>query len=271
VPKLREKYSKHYEANIPFVHRFLIDTEIYEGVSFNNSVVTPNQISPFDGSDIDYKLCYFDIEVANKGTPITPKYVEEAPDAVICFTIYAEGKYVTVVWRGDFDERYEKVSDDWYILYRNNEKDLLIDFASIISKIDPDVLIAWNSSEFDIPYLRARMNQYGIEFDWSRFAEFDLMRAYATFILNKRNKYVALKQVAVDEGLVTKDEVEEFKLDWWRFNINKLLKYSKDDVRYIVGIDNKRLLFNEARMRRLLSGVVRFNDTFYPRTMTELN
>jgi len=269
VPKIREKYTKHYEANILFVHRFLIDAGIHEGIDFTNSVITPNQIVPCNVDDLDYVLCFLDIEVANKGTPITPKYVEEAPDPIICFTLYVDGKYLTVIWRGDFEERYEKVTNDWYVLYRNNEKDLLIDFASIVSKIDPDVLVAWNSSDFDIPYLKSRMKQYDIDFDWSRFAEFDLMRAYASFVLNKQNKYVGLKDVAVDEGLVSEEEKSEFDLNWWRLDMTKLLKYNRDDVRFMVEINKKRSLFSNARMRRQLAGVLRFNDTFYPRPLID--
>jgi len=268
VPEVRENYERHYEANIPFVHRFLIDREVYEGIEFDDTVISHEGLRPTN-VDLDYVLCYLDIEVANKGTPITPKYVEEAPDAVICYTIYVGGKYLTVIWRSDFEERYEKRSDNWYVLYRNNETDALIDFASIIDKIDPDVLIAWNSSDFDIPYLKNRMKQFGIDFDWSKYAEFDLMRAYASFVLNKHNKYVALKDVGVDEGLITPEEKEEFTLDWWRFDVERLLRYNMRDVWLMVEIDKKRALFNNARMRRQMSGVVKFNDTFYPKTMID--
>ena len=269
VPKLRERYTKHYEANILFVHRFMIDKGIFEGVKFDDTVVTPDQISPYNCDDIDYNLCYFDIEVANKGTPITPEYVERAPDPVICFTIYTKGKYLTVVWRADFKERYEKVADNWYILYRSNERDLLYDFASIIDKIDPDVLIAWNSTSFDLPYLKNRMKQYDIKLDWSKFADFDLMRAYASFVLNKKNKYIGLKEAVVNEGIADKDEVKEFDLNWWRFDIDSLLKYNRDDVKYMVQIDAKRGLFSGARDRRFLAGLPSFNDTFYPRSLID--
>lgn len=262
VPVVRERYQKHYEANIPFVHRFLIDKEVYEGVSINcdSDYVTPDMVSPCD-CDIDYRKCYFDIEVANKGSPITPEYVEEAPDPVICVTIYV-GKYITFVWRSDFRSMYRRVSDDWYVVYCDSEKSLLMKFASLVSKIDPDVLIAWNGSDFDIPYIRARMNRYGIYFDWGRFAEFDLMHAYAKFVMNKSVKYVSLKDVVVKEKI--DNCVVEFNLEWWYSGVDKLLEYNKNDVKYMVELDSLMSLFNNARMRRKLSGVLEFNDTFYP-------
>lgn len=269
VPDVREKYEKHYEANVPFVQRFLIDKDIFEGISFTNTVTVPNGVSSCE-CDIDYKLCYFDIEVANKGTPITADYVEKAPDPVICVTIYVDGRYVTFVWRPDFDDKYERVSKNWYVVYRNNEKDVLIDFASIVSKLDPDVLIAWNGSDFDIPYMKARLKRYRIKFDWSRFAEFDLMQAYARLVLNKGNKYVSLKEVAIEEKVASESAELEFNLDWWYSDIDKLLKYNMNDVRYMVEIDSRLSLFENARMRRRLSGVLKFGDTFYPSVMLDV-
>jgi DNA polymerase elongation subunit (family B) len=269
VPKVREKYKKHYEANIPFVHRFLIDKKIYEGLQLSGDMTHADHVFPCD-VNLDYTLCYFDIEVANRGSAITEEYIEKAPDAVICFTIAYDGKYITGVWRGDLKDRYEKIDNNWYVLYRSNEQDLLIDFASIITKIDPDVLLGWNSSTFDVPYLKNRMKQLGVELEWSRFAELDLMRAYASFVLNKPTlKHLSLKEVAVNEGLIPEDEKYGFDITWWNLNLDQLLRYNKRDVWLLVELDKKRNLFNIARMRRLISGVVNFTDTYSPKPMID--
>ncbi len=261
VSQVRDNYAMHYEANILFVHRFMIDAGIYEGIEFEDTILRYDAVKPAD-VDLDYILCYVDIEVANKGTPITKNYVEEAEDPIIAFTIHIADKYLTEVWRPDLEEGYEKRENDWYVVRRKSEQDLLMDFATYLEKFDPDIIIAWNSSDFDLPYLRNRMKKLGINFDWFRYAEFDLMHAYASFVLNKRNKYVKLKDVAIEEGIISPDEKEEFAIDWWRFDIEHLITYNKRDVEIMVELDKKRNLFNNARMRRVLSGAFELSDTF---------
>lgn len=77
--------------------------------------------------------------------------------------IYAEFGKVVVIGLGYFHEEESEVQLRTKALSGDNEKELLLQFKQVLSKMPPDVrLCAHNGREFDFPYLSRRMLINGI-------------------------------------------------------------------------------------------------------------
>lgn len=266
VEKLRSKYDMHYEANIPFVQRFLIDTKVYTGVEITGiehdelteNVTSFESIRPCEVK-VDPLVAYLDIEVANPGELITNQYINRAPHEVICYTLYCRGKYFTGVYREDLDDSYEW-RGNWCIFHCSSEKTMLSHFVELLRKINCDVIVGWNLDYFDIPYLRSRLSKLDILYDFDFFDTFDLMVAYKDIFKNKES--YALKSVAVEEGLIDEEEKEVFNFDWWMNDLDKLLYYNKRDVYLTYQIDKKHKLFSQYRSKKEISGLYTYRQVY---------
>ena len=50
-------------------------------------------------------------------------------------------------------------------------KSMILKFVEIIKELDPDIIVGYNSSNFDVPYLMKRAKKLGIHFDITRYGE----------------------------------------------------------------------------------------------------
>ena len=143
----------YWDKNNPFLHyhdmpvhqKFLID-----------------KYGTNDEPSITHQEIFFDIEI-EMGGALTPEYIRRAPKPV-----------TSIAW-------WHRQHDKWYILILNKhnhiektvignktiipvptERDLLSKFLNYLNKVNPDILIGYNSDYFDIPYLYYRiLNQLG--------------------------------------------------------------------------------------------------------------
>lgn len=143
----------YWEATNPFIHyhdmpvhqKFLIDK-----YGINDEPSTTHQ------------EIFFDIEI-EMGGALTPDYIRRAPKPV-----------TSIAW-------WHRQHDKWYILILDKqgkiekttngnkqiipcvtERDLLTKWLNYLGKVQPDILIGYNSDYFDIPYLYYRiLNQLG--------------------------------------------------------------------------------------------------------------
>ena len=143
----------YWEKNNPFLHyhdmpvhqKFLID-----------------KYGTNDEPSTTHQEIFFDIEI-EMGGALTPEYIRRAPKPV-----------TSIAW-------WHRQQDKWYILILDKqnhiektvignktvipvptERDLLSKFLNYLNKVNPDMLIGYNSDYFDIPYLYYRiLNQLG--------------------------------------------------------------------------------------------------------------
>ena len=143
----------YWEKNNPFLHyhdmpvhqKFLID-----------------KYGTNDEPSTTHQEIFFDIEI-EMGGALTPEYIRRAPKPV-----------TSIAW-------WHRQQDKWYILILDKqnhiektvignktvipvptERDLLSKFLNYLNKVNPDILIGYNSDYFDIPYLYYRiLNQLG--------------------------------------------------------------------------------------------------------------
>lgn len=222
VSELRDRvYGKKnsYEADIPFVQRFLIDNKIYSGIETETLLPCDVRIDP--------RLMYIDLEVV------------QDEDKLICWTIWDSYTdiYITNILADE-----SKVIDkgDHLVFYSESEVELIKNLLTVLNEYEPDVLGGWNL-RFDEKMIQHFAKKYGYACNLNRFDKFELFEAYKALFKPMSTR---LKDVAEDEGLV-KDPIEweEAYEAYKNGDYETMVKYNSDDVRYCVEIDKKHQIF----------------------------
>ena len=243
----RGEFKEHYEADIRYPQRFLIDTNIYSGIEFPSEEVTDYKLLKPVDVNVPLHVAYFDIEESQE------------TNEIICFTLYSPklDKYFTGVWRDDLEKKVEH-RGNWSIFYLNSERELLLLFIKLAERLDFDVLSGYYLTEYDYPKLMERMEKHSLRFEQA-FDIFDVHKAYYIVTSGKKESY-HLKDVAVIEFGENPDEVLEFDESWWRNNLPTLLEYNKKDVEWCYKLDVKYKLFDRFKMKKKIAGLAYFHD-----------
>lgn len=256
VPRMRENYQKHYEADIPYTRRFLIDKDIRIGVEItsNSDTISVKDIKPAE-VDIKPKVYYVDVEVGSD------KFIpsNEATEEIILLSLIAEGKTLTFIVANK--KKVEKKNNS-IVMYVETEYDLLWNFVRFLLKYEPDIIIGWNL-HYDLEYLINRLKKNGIAFDLLSIADtFDFYEAYRK--LYKQPTY-RLNDVAVYEGFVTRDEVVEWDEAYKAYqegDYDKIIyRYNQRHVKWLDELNKKHRIFDFYYRLKELSGVSKMEDT----------
>jgi DNA polymerase, archaea type len=256
----RERY-RHFEADIPFATRFLIDTGLTGGVISPSTTVDYHDLRPTH-VDAPARFCLIDIECEDeRGFPDTQR------DAIICITCWDsfDNDYVTFLFAGGGgmpDAILEKqvaggLSNGCFrngthtICHYGDEVALLKGFAAYIVARDPDILSGWNFVEFDMPYITGRMERLGLKPDiLARLpgmternalrgrALFDLLTAYKKMHTTQKESY-RLDAVAEEEVGQRKVRYTGTISDLWKQQPELLVEYNFKDVELCVAINKK--------------------------------
>ncbi|MFB6294496.1 MAG: 3'-5' exonuclease, partial [Candidatus Nanohaloarchaea archaeon] len=167
VPKIRENVAaldavaETREFDIPFYKRYLIDTDTppVEWVELTGETDSSGDIQrvaldapprPADDQDYEFSTLAFDLEVYE--------------DEVIMCSFYADGEETVLVQ--DVDGM-----DADYVEEVAGEKALLERMLDIVDDHDPDLLLGYNTDEYDFDVLRDRAEEHGIELTMGRTRE----------------------------------------------------------------------------------------------------
>lgn len=168
VPKLRDKIrsldsvEEVMEHDIPFYRRYLIDKAIFpmaevqvEGECLADDSITfmcesdvcvfemKGEPEPIDSEFPELKTLSFDIEVRNpKGMP------QAEVDPIIMVSLSSNHGLKKVI--------STKESELSYVETVKTESHMLERFADLVKSENPDILIGYNSDNFDLPYIRDR-------------------------------------------------------------------------------------------------------------------
>lgn len=176
VPKLREKILNLSEVHdirehdIPFYRRYLIDNGLFpmaevevkgkstdpqscpgitdpgENIAIFEIEGKPKQI---DGEIHHLRVMSFDIEVRNpKGMP------DAKTDEIIMISIAGNFGLETVL--------STKESSLKYVGTLKDEKEMILRFVEIVNTENPDVIVGYNSDNFDFTYINDRAKKLGI-------------------------------------------------------------------------------------------------------------
>lgn len=216
----KQRNSQSWEADIPYVKRYLID-----------KVDVIEKSNP--------RILYFDIEINAKKLP-KPREDKEAPYPISTIVTY---------------DNYKKEYKTFFISDYQSEWGMLEDFCKHVHDLAPDMACAWNC-QFDFYYLSYRIPDFAKKISpigltrWKKDIEapagismVDLLGFYYKLTLGKKDSY-ALMNVAHDElGY----EIEE---DFDFTDIEVAKEKCKLDVKKMVELNDKLNLiafFDETR------------------------
>jgi DNA polymerase, archaea type len=247
IRDIRSRYQ-HFEADIPFGTKFMLDYGIKSGIKVNYLACDCGSIEPVD-ANYPSNLCILDIECEDhRGFP------EPERDAIIAVTVWDSfsNQYVTFVVA---DLKSYKVSDNHEVRVYKTESEMLTGFSQYIIERDPDILTGWNFIEFDLPYILKRMATIGLDpMKMSRLPGkigeradklrgrviFDLLTAY------KRIHVAEGQEVSYRLDAVAESQLGERKVkydgnlsDLRVSNPEKLVEYNWKDVELCVKINDK--------------------------------
>ncbi|MEM0372702.1 MAG: DNA-directed DNA polymerase [archaeon] len=151
VIKLRNDLADYgpREADVPYAFRYLIDKDLYPMKHYDFCVKDGKIMKAEEEKQetINLKIAAFDIETYNKdGIP------DPERDPIIIMSYANSSGCESFYWTKN----------------KSSEKEMLLNFLNRLKKDDPDVLIGYNSSGFDIPYIKKRCAKHGIDFDLSK-------------------------------------------------------------------------------------------------------
>ncbi len=166
VPKISEhlgEFGVCYENDILFWKRYLIDN--------NLSPLSPVRVvAQREGDDLNIleienapdgevpvtHMC-FDIETYNPQAAPRP---DKDPVLMVSYANNKESGVLTT----------KKISKPFIKTYAG-EREMIDAFTDLIKRLDPDVIVGYNSVNFDIPYLLSRAKTLKTEFTISRYGE----------------------------------------------------------------------------------------------------
>jgi len=259
VRDVRERY-RHFEADIPFATRFMIDCGLTAGVYAPATTADYHELRPAD-VDAPARLCIMDIECEDeRGFP------DPQRDAIICITCHDsfDDDYTTFLLAGggmpaDIGEKERSggLNNGCFrkgthtICTFDNEVSLLRAFAAYIAARDPDVLSGWNFVEFDMPYITGRMEKLGLSAtSLARLpgqTERSALRGRALFdLLTGYKKMHATQKESYRLDAIAGEELGERKVRYtgtlsalWKEHPALLVEYNFKDVELCVAINNK--------------------------------
>lgn len=163
VPMLKDRlleFGNCYEYDIPFWKRYIIDKGISPLAGVKVEVAgDSNLIEKMGNAAVDEELRHicFDIETYNP--KVTPNPTKDPAIMLSYSTDKMRGVLTTKEVTGSFTIKVK------------NEKEMVERFTDSVRKGDYDIIVGYNSSNFDIPYLLRRASVLKADFAIDRYGE----------------------------------------------------------------------------------------------------
>jgi DNA polymerase elongation subunit (family B) len=272
VGQLRDRFD-HYEADILFPNRLLIDKDVTSGLRVpdrradDGAVDVPHQEIEAVDAEADLRVNTFDIEVDDRSG-----FPEDGEEPIVCLTSHDSYRDEYVAWLYEAPDGeagpdalagYDPIEDEVEADVRvfEAEEAMLAAFLDYVEETDPDVLTGWNFTDFDAPYFIDRLEVLGgsdADLDPDRLSRvdevwrsdwqgpnvkgrvvFDLLYAY------KRTQFTELDSYRLDavgevELGVGKERYPGDIGDLWEDDPKRLLEYNLRDVELCVELDRKQ-------------------------------
>jgi len=173
--------------------------------------------------DDDYDILYFDIET---------------DDTNIGINI---GAY-PMLTMGAIDNKGNK-----FYFNDKNEKILLHNCLELFKRYD--IIAGWNSSGFDLPYIKERMKEYRLHFNWGSVAHIDMMKRFISLFNLPKNSLNYVAEYFLNASKL--DHSGKRIIDIYNKEPELLKEYNMQDVQLLKDLDEKvdcfKLMIKEAK------------------------
>lgn len=273
--ELHDMGVQTYEADVPYVNRWLIDEGIKLGLEIDN-----NGLKPLPDYYIKPRYWIIDIEAL---VETEEKIDVKGPEAIICIGIYDsyDKKYWILYWGVG---NIIKEKNATYIPCAT-ERLLLDTFYDMLEDQGPDILMGFNLGGYDIPKiihrsrhnginptrlsplggLSTRRNKYKIQgreivdvYEFSRFLLGTELRFHSLDYVNKK----------LGHG-VGKYKLEDGFNETWAQDPMKLLRYNKRDLDCVLEIELEQDLIAYLDEIRKTVGVT-YQDILYKTSLYDI-
>lgn len=268
VPKLRKGYE-HYEADILFPNRFLIDSGITDSITIPDKHATeePTEIKLSEiettSVDSDTRIFYCDIEVDDRNGFPDEGDAEEDIISIAVYDNYKDEYHIYYYHPESPDVTHDKAEVHIF----SNEPDMMDAFCEYLTTEWPDMIAGWNFKDFDARYLLNRLDNIsgmnsndisplGVAYDDGSYkggkirgiAVFDMLKAYKNLQYTELDSY-RLENVAQDVLGYGKIQDDRRIYEQWEEDPQKLLDYNVQDVKLTVELEEKEdiIKFNEEK------------------------
>ncbi|MFH0737933.1 MAG: DNA-directed DNA polymerase, partial [Candidatus Micrarchaeota archaeon] len=210
-----------YEYNIPFARRFLFDMGItpLHVVTYEREGPLIKKIISVKPGDPKLHALSFDIETYN---PVGAPREEKDPIIMVSYAGHKKGVITSKPSGKGFVERVA------------GEKEMLERFSDIVKEEDPDVMVGYNSSNFDFPYIMTRAKKLGIPLRLGRFGGgiSPLKKGLITGIRLAGRVHLDLYPVVRFFGMIGLIKTQRFTLDAVAEDVlgSKKVKMKKEDI-----------------------------------------
>jgi DNA polymerase I len=263
VRDIRDRYE-HYEADIPFTTRFMIDCHLTGGVIAPASRSDFSVLTPAD-VHASARVCFLDIECDDeRGFPSPEK------DPIICITCWDSftEEYVTFLLEscapldvaaaragGGLENGCFRDGTHTICSYAN-ERAMLQGLIGYFRDRDPDIVSGWNFLGFDLPYITGRMQALGLVAEslarLPEKVERSALRGRALFdLLDAYKKMHGVQKESYRLDAIAEEELGERKVRYqgtlsrlWKEHPARLVEYNFKDVELCVGIDRKNKIID---------------------------
>ena len=186
VGRIRDRFD-HYEADVLFPNRFLIDMDVTSGLrvperrATDGALVVPHdEVDPIE-MQAEARVCTFDIEVDDRSG-----FPEDGEEPIVCLSSHDSSRDEYAVWLYEAPggtagpeqlTNYEAIDGgsgevdgdggdgtagiDADVHRFDTEEAMLAAFLDYIEETDPDVTTGWNFTDFDAPYFIDRLEALG--------------------------------------------------------------------------------------------------------------
>ena len=227
---LKEKkfVQQIFEADILFKYRFMADNNLF-GMSWyeaegtytqTKSVKTDKKFTAKKFKEIKkegnmkFRYLSFDIETFASGGGFPDP--EKEPIIIISMFFYPSFKNKNTLVIAA--KKVRKYDDD--IIGFSSEKEMLKEFVDIVNKFDPDIILGYNTNNFDLPFVNTRLKKNNVSRTLGRCGQKPMM--ISTFM--NRSKAIIPGRVSVDIYALVKEAANKFGL------FKGLKRYGLSDV-----------------------------------------
>ncbi len=251
------KITKHtHESDVEPTIRFLVD-------NYHAS----NDVSK------DISIIFFDIEIKKEEYGYSK--TTEATNIINAISFYnnLDGKkYVLILVDEDTEiKKYKDEKKGRVLIPFKSEKKLLKAFLSYYKKVQPHILVGWNSDTFDIPYIYNRLKNlfnektantlspigivkesinedYEATYKIAGVSSFDYMVLYKNFTFGEKPNYRldTISKIELGKGKVEYDGDLDIL---YKRDIKKFIEYSIVDTELLIELDKKLDFISLARMQ----------------------
>lgn len=231
-----------FENNIPFARRFLFDMNItpLHILTYERQGPIITKFISITAGEPKLNALAFDIETYNPlGMP------NEEKDPAVMISYAGQSATGLITYKKTATPKVEQV---------DSEKSMLERFCAIVKEQNPDVIFGYNSSLFDLPYLRTRSSVTKSAFDIGRYpggmkdidkgnikgmklngrTHFDIFPLVKFFSFIGLIKTQSMSLDSVSEDVLGKRKVKIGKEDIWKMwdagTIDKLCEYALVDA-----------------------------------------